>query len=99
MEETLNEYFNAIFRRWWWLVVDIAGGVLFITGLLGKTVPVTLPIGIFIIFVGFSVAQFLAFHDLRKVKAKLEEDLKEAKMYEAKSQRIENSPIWTDSPS
>lgn len=34
--------------------------------------PMTLPIGLLVIFVGFSIAQFLAYHDIRTQKAKKE---------------------------
>jgi hypothetical protein len=89
MSDSFEEYVKSVFKEWWLLVVDIVGGALFITGLLGKTVPITLPIGLAIIFLGLSIAQFLAYHELRKTNLKFKADLAEAKMYESKSQRIE----------
>ena len=85
----MTEYIKLVFKHWKLLVVDLIGGTIFVLGLLKRTVPISVPIGLFIIFIGFTVAQFLAFYDLRKEKIKLTADLKEAKMFESKSQRIE----------
>ncbi len=90
MFNSFQEYIKAVFKQWWWLVGGIIGGFIsIIKDVLGKEVPIALPLGIAIMFICFSLAQFLAYHELRKENIKLTTNLKEAKSYEPKTQRIE----------
>jgi len=89
MDVSLTEYLKSVLKRWWWLVVGLIGGLLGLAPLVGINLEIPSSVGWLIFFIGLFVAQFLAYHDLRVEKIKLEDDLKEAKMYEAKSQRIE----------
>lgn len=67
----------------------LIGGILTISNLIGINIPFSLPLGLVIMFVCLSVAQFLAYHGLRKTNIKLDADLEEAKSYQSKSQRID----------
>jgi hypothetical protein len=59
------EYVQQVSRHWWSVVVGVAGGVLFLTSLF---VNISIPtwLGAAILLVGFSIAQFLAFKDMRQ---------------------------------
>jgi hypothetical protein len=58
------EYARYVGRRWWFVVVGVVGGVLTVVALVASIVIPTW-LGIVILVVGLSVAQFLAFKDMR----------------------------------
>lgn len=89
MSESFNEYIAAVFKHWWWLVGTLVGGVITVFGLLGIPTQTTIWVGLLIMFFCLSVAQFLAYREIRKTNVKLKSDLKDANQYQAKSQRIE----------
>ena len=72
-----TEYARYVARRWWWLVVGVAGGVL--TGVsLITTVSVPVWFGIAVLFGGLTVAQSLAFKDMRDERELVQRALSEA---------------------
>ena len=65
------------------------GGVLTVPDILGISPSLTLPIGLGIMFVALSVAQFLAFHDLRGKKDKKEWEFIRQKKIELASKQLD----------
>jgi len=61
----LGEYAQHVWRHWWSVVVGAAGGVLFLVSLF---VSISIPtwLGASILVVGLSIAQSLAFKDMRQ---------------------------------
>jgi hypothetical protein len=72
------EYARYVVKRWWSLVVGVAGGILFVISLV---TPVSVPVwlGIVILFGGLTVAQFLAFRDMRDERTAAQQELNEAR--------------------
>lgn len=90
MAESFAEYIMAVLKYWKWLLIDwILALISGLSTLTEKPIPLGIPLAITLALVGLIVAQFLAFHDLRKRKASLEDELKNAKRYQDQSQRIE----------
>jgi len=89
MGESFVEYSKAVTKKWWWLVGTMIGGIMTIAGILNVPIPFSIPIGLVIFFFCLFIAQFLAYHDLRKNNQKLVGDLRESKIFESKSQRID----------
>ena len=72
MPESFVQYIKAVLQKWWWLVVGVIGGALGVAPLLGANLAVPSAVGFAVMFVGLSIAQFLAYHDLRTKQAKKE---------------------------
>ena len=85
---SVNEHLGLVAKRWWALVVTGAGGVL---GLIALTVPshkvgqplVPTWLWLTLLFGGVIVAQFLAFHDVRKERDRIKEET-----------RVRFSDVW-----
>jgi hypothetical protein len=75
MLESIKQYTKAVWSYWWWLMAGLVGGIVGIANFLGVDVPISLPIGLGVLFICFSIAQFLAFNkvrverDTQKIKA------------------------------
>lgn len=65
MGKSLKEYVPAIFRWWWVLVVFMIGDIAGIALTMWRNIEVPFWCWILLFLIGFVIAQFLAFHDVR----------------------------------
>ncbi len=86
--QNIKGYLKAVFKYWWWLVAGIVGGGLTIPVLMGHDVNIALPVGLGIIFICFSIAQFLAYNDLKKQKVQIDTKLQNAEWDTIRKYRI-----------
>lgn len=76
-------------KRWLWLVLGVIGGILTILSILGYTPSLPWQVGLGIFFVSLTIAQFLAFHDLRQSKDKNEWEFIRQRKIELAAQQLD----------